>query len=609
MESGSENSGPSTGTRGDAPRALLLYAACTVILTWPLALHLGDRLPAGSNDLWQNYWNFWWWKTALLERGQLPYATDLIYQPGETSLAFHTHSEANILTTFPILAAAGPAAALNTAILLGFVLSGWGAYLLCREVLPGTRAAFIGGLVFAFFPQRFEQSLEHLNLASCQAMPIFLYALLRLARRGGAGSIALAAGTFAWNALYSWHNGLLILPAALILHAHSFCRAPRPRLHILRDTAIAACAAAVILLPFLWPMLSEIADGATYYVKPAVRKGIDPLFLVLPAEGHPLWGSLVRDLYERLRGYPSAGFTCYLGIAALALAACAPSRRAGSASSTGVRPGFPRGIWSSILALHVLLACGATLVMAGKDTGFPLPFAWLQEVPILKTLRVANRFVVPAMIALSVLAAAGGARLLAKAEARGGAWKRTVLPACLALIALDYLWVPYPTREIPAPPWIQAVRAAPPGLLLDLPGGHRARGAEDMFHQTLHGRPMVGGYASCLPPAMERRVQDLPFLKLVFEGRPAVDVDVASGLSQVLGALPVSVVVLHLDRKRERLEDLARAAQGSRKARFHDPEKGTAARVIDEARAALEDLWGKPAYADPNTEVYWRRAE
>jgi hypothetical protein len=80
---------------GDRPRfpgagaSLALYALLTIALTWPLVAHLSDRVPAGDNDLWQNYWNFWWWKTALVDRGTLPYSTDLIYQPGDVPRVPH----------------------------------------------------------------------------------------------------------------------------------------------------------------------------------------------------------------------------------------------------------------------------------------------------------------------------------------------------------------------------------------------------------------------------------------------------------------------------------------------------------------------------------------
>ena len=80
----------------------LLYAALTLLFTWPLVWRLGDALPLGGNDVFQNYWNFWWWRHALLGGAESPFATTLIYAPGETSLAFHTHSPGNLLLTLPI---------------------------------------------------------------------------------------------------------------------------------------------------------------------------------------------------------------------------------------------------------------------------------------------------------------------------------------------------------------------------------------------------------------------------------------------------------------------------------------------------------------------------
>jgi hypothetical protein len=127
-----------------------------------------------------------------------------------------------------------------------------------------------------------------------------------------------------------------------------------------------------------------------------------------------------------------------------------------------------------------------------------------------------------------------------------------------------------------------------------------------MYLQTLHRRPIAGGYTSCLPPLMEERAKKLPFLKLIFEGRPEVKLEVEAGLEQVLAALPVQVVVLHLDRERERLEQLAAEHRGTPEARLYNPEKGTPAKTLQEVRAALRHLWGEPFYSDAAAELYKR---
>ncbi len=578
--------------------ALGFYVLAAILLTWPLAGHLTDRLPAGDNDLWQNYWNFDWWRTALLERGRLPYSTDVLYQPGPVSLAFHTHSEANVLLTMPVQLALGVPAALNTALLLSFILCGWGGYFLARDVVHDSGAALVAGLVLMLYPQRIEQSLEHLNLVSFQAMPFFLCIFLRLLRRGGARHSIAAGLLYATNALYSWHNGLLVLPFAVVFFVQALWRGEQPRLRMTLDAVFAGLVAFAVLLPFAWPMIREILAGETYFLKPPVNRAIDPLFLLVPSEVHPFWGGLFSGLYASFRGYASAGFTCYAGLVALAL------WLAGGYLSR-MRPSWR--LWSALLALAVVLAMGDTFSTGGWDTGLWLPFSGLRSVPILSTIRIPNRFMVPAMIALSVLVAIGTRELARLAEARRSGAAPWVVCATGILIAIDFLAVPFPLRELPRPKWLEALRLEPEGLLLDVPGGFRARGAEDLYFQTIHRRPIVGGYTSCVPPGVENRIASLPFLGLVFEGRPKAPVDVAAGVAQVLESLPIRVVVVHLDRKRERLEQRARAVAGTRRARVVNPERGTKAEVIDATRETLRRLWGEPVFADADAEVFVRR--
>ena len=103
------------------------------------------------------------------------------------------------------------------------------------------------------------------------------------------------------------------------------------------------------------------------------------------------------------------------------------------------------------------------------------------------------------------------------------------------LLVLDYLWLPYPLREVPEPRWVKEIGATPPSTaLLNVPGGHRARAAEDMFLQTYHGLPLIGGYVSCTPPAAEELIAEFPFLRTIFEGRPKQEVPARQGLRRIL---------------------------------------------------------------------------
>ena len=594
-----------------AGRALLGFVVLSVLLTWPLAAHMTDALPLGNNDLFQNLWNFWLWKTSLLESGALPYATDLLFHPDGTSLAFHTHSEANVLLSLPVSLVAGPVAALNFATLLGFALAGWGGYLLARELVDDRRAAFIAGMVFTFFPQHFEQSLEHLNLASYGAMPLFLLALVKACRQGTVLAWGLAAAAFAVNSLFSWHNSVLILPCAVLLFVREAALGYRSRKSLIIEAVLAGAFAALLVLPFAWPMLHEILAGETYYQKPKppLPKSIDLLFLFLPAENHSLWGAAVSPLYTKLRTYPSVGFTGYLGWSALALAAFAWIRR-GKEPRKGEAPAyfvFPLLFWTAVFALYVLLSFGDELRVAGVDTGLPMPYALLGDLPLIETTRVPNRFLVPALLALSLVAAAGVKTLL-----RGARRPRLVLGVVGLLVLLDYAWLPYPLRAVPRPEWTAHVAEAPPGALLNIPGGDRARASRDMFLQTYHRRPIVGGYVSCSPPHVQRRVLEYPFLETVFRALPTQDIrssELRQKMRRVLDQLPIGVVAVHLNRTREDLERRRENSRGRPEARLYNPDHGIPEVKMEEIRRYLEELWGKPYYRDARVKLYGRPAE
>ena len=146
----------------------------------------------------------WWWRTAILDLHTSPYYTHLLYAPEGLDLAFNTHSPLNMIMTLPVNVLWGPIAAYNAAVIAAVWLCGFGAFLLVREIVNDDLAAVGGGLLFALFPQHLEQLFEHLNLFSCQFIPLTLFFLIRAFRSGRARDGILTGVFFALNALASW---------------------------------------------------------------------------------------------------------------------------------------------------------------------------------------------------------------------------------------------------------------------------------------------------------------------------------------------------------------------------------------------------------------------
>ena len=188
----------------------------------------------------------------------------------------------------------GPAAALNLATLGALAGCGWAAFVLGRDLGLSWGAAFLAGLVFTFNANHMEQTLEHLNLISAQFLPLVLLFLLRWLREAR-WEWAVGLGLcFGFQALASWHIGLLTgLLMGMMAVAHVAIRPysewSMPTLGRVWHVLTGVVAVVLVTGPVLVPMLREIFSGVEY-VKPAEERGIDLLFLLIPGQRHPLWG-------------------------------------------------------------------------------------------------------------------------------------------------------------------------------------------------------------------------------------------------------------------------------------------------------------------------------
>ncbi len=165
-----------------AVAALAGYLLLTLGMTYPLAARFAQAIPGDSFDGWQNYWNLWWVRVALLVEHTHPWFTDLLYHPTGVGLLFHTLNGFNGFTFLPVQLAWGLIPAYNAVVVFSFAVGGLGAYLLARHVLgprAGRLPAFIAGLVFTFSPYHFAHLLGHMQLISLEWIPFYVLYLLR----------------------------------------------------------------------------------------------------------------------------------------------------------------------------------------------------------------------------------------------------------------------------------------------------------------------------------------------------------------------------------------------------------------------------------------------
>ena len=129
------NSASARFNRLDPYAIALIFAALTIVFTWPLAKGLTRDIPGDLGDPLFNAWVLAWDATHL-GRGWLQAN---IFYPHPLTLAYSELLVPQALQILPIYAVTGnPFLCYNLVFLSTFVLSGLGMFLFCRE-LTGSR--------------------------------------------------------------------------------------------------------------------------------------------------------------------------------------------------------------------------------------------------------------------------------------------------------------------------------------------------------------------------------------------------------------------------------------------------------------------------------------
>ncbi len=526
-------------TRSPIPTAarnlavFVVYTALTAALAWPLLDDLGGRLAGSSSDVYMNQWVDWWTKKALSEGLDL-YHTNYIFYPTGTSLVFHSFSYPNSAISLLLAPVIGQIAAYNVMILLAYPLSAIAMYLLAKELTGCSAAAFVAGLVYAFQPYHIFES-AHPVIVSTQWMPLFILSLTRMLDARGKrwlSHVLLAALWFVLTALSSWHLMVMLACLAILYLAYDRLVARRawpPR--ALARLALLGAITAVVLIPFLYPMVLEQLAGDAAYMAVSAEDGIgnDLMSLFIPNHRHPLsW--LVPGLHDQI------GFSTrrpgYLGYAALGLALL---------GALGSRRGTR--FWWLSGGLFLIASLGLRVEWGGAPLhSFDLPWAR----PIVALLRNPFRLNVLVFFSLGLLAAFGVRRLSNALSGRGTAVKGGLLAALGVLILAEYLVIPFPTTEPLNSPFVRylAQQGTENLAVADFPMG-RQPAKYYMYLQTMHGQPILDGHVSRTPYDAYAFVESDSLLAALREGAPPpADLNIDERLAALL-AERIQYVVLH----------------------------------------------------------------
>jgi hypothetical protein len=543
--------------------AAFLYAALTVLMTWPLASRL-NLIEAGDSSYFA--WDMAWTARALLhDPPSLPHANTLY--PLRYTLFLDEPIVATSVLSLPLrLLTRDPILTLNVVRLLTFLLSALGARALALSLGLSPLAALAAGAVFSFSSNRVSTP-AHLSVLGTQFLPLYFLFLHRWCRGGSARAAAFAGLFFGLSA---WACGYHALLAAAILPIPILIFIERGR--VLRTAPVGLAVALAFLLPLQWlhrqalaPLRYERGASETAFFSASLEG------LFSTSASNLVWGRATGNLRTIVEG------DLFPGLAVLALGALALMTLRKEPENRRLVLGY-----AALAAAAWLVALGPEVRLFGRPL-FPGPFAWLRDFEVFRMIRVPARASVFLGLGLSMLAGFGLDRI------RRSRWRAALVGLALLEALAAPLHVVAAERCIdafePAPP-VYAWLSAQPGndAVIELPilpndGLFQRPRFDDsvyLLRSTTHWKPLVNGYAGTEPPLYAR-------VREVMREFPSAE---ATALLRSIG---VRHVLVHLrgfgpNRRRTVEERLRENASDLR----------LAARFDDDLALAVEPLPPKP---------------
>jgi len=322
------------------PVVLSAFTALAIVMTWPLVTELGTHIAWDLGDPVFNCWIILWTGGQVLKalHGDFnalhDYWNGNIFYPERLTIAYSEHYTPQMLQSLPLLAATGNVVlCYNVLYISTIVLSGWGMYLLVRELTGRPLAAFVAGLAFAFAPYRISQG-PHLQELSSQWMPFVLYGFRRYFVSLRTRPLVGASAALAVQNLSCGYYLLFFTPfaAAYCLYEMADRRLLRNR-RVWTMLVVAAVAVVAVTWPFVSPYLKlrrHNGVGVRSYEE-AVQFSADVYALGTASSNSRLEGTAIRA-FPKGEGEGFPGFAI-LGLSGLAVIvgasrARAPARRA-----------------------------------------------------------------------------------------------------------------------------------------------------------------------------------------------------------------------------------------------------------------------------------------
>ncbi len=458
-----------------------IYIFLSLVITFPLAIRFGSEIPKGGGDTYQ--------AIAHIDALSSNLKT-LDFSKGFVFLVknIDTYTPYVILNLF-----LNKFAAYNTMFLLSFILSGFGTYLLAFYFTKNKSASFLAGLVFAFSPFHFYQSVAvHLGTMQQEWLPFFTLYLFKFFEKFRLKYYALVV-LFAFLIAMSEHQ--LLAFTVLFVAFFAAYRLITDRTKLLKNKkfwtyGVVSVLFLVIVAVTLFSGLLKVATSENNFLSVTTSQAakysmmtFDP---IAPPAHNTLWPKFGETMQKIILGGTERG-SYFIGFGVLAVilfAFYSAKKRKESDFFKDSR------FWVIEFFFFYVMALGPTVSIA-KHTIYLPYFLVYKFLPFYGNIRTTGRLFVFAMLGVAILFAYCFVWLV-----KNRRWKESAAAAVLAvIILLEFFTFPLQTFSLAYSPFYDQLGRDPAQYkILEIPG---STNYEFVSYQAMtanvHHKGIVGG--------------------------------------------------------------------------------------------------------------------